>query len=282
MDAGRGSGTIEAMRRRAVLRAAGLVWVLVLVPSAAIPARAWEPATRRAIALDALKLMPPTLRTVLERNREPLLRGMLEPMASEDDPSHRPASGGGTLEAEIGEAAAGVTAAVDAQAPFSEVAKRFGLLAHRVSDAAFPPNASGRSGAGHYGHFRSFAESRRPKFPLVFYGHDDAALERADFDAFAARVVSEARREDGNLARAYAAAGNPPAPSAFDDRSIPFAVASLSYSRAVTYVARAWIAAWREANGDLGYTPYMKFRKRSEPAGSDGAPDATASGRGHP
>lgn len=266
------------MRRRTVLRVAGVLTLLL----AAVPSRAWVPETRRAIALDALKLMPASLRTVLERNREPLLRGMLEPMTSESGPSHRPASEGGTLESEIRDAAEAVAAAVDARAPFSEVAKRFGLLAHRVSDAAFPPNAAGRAGAGHYAHFRSFAESRREKFPLVFYGHDDPALERGDFDAFAAGVVAEARREDANLARAYAAAGSPPQPSAFDDRSIPFAIASLSYSRAVTYVTRAWIAAWSKAHGDLGYTPYLKFRKRSEPAADERAPDATASGPGRP
>ena len=48
------------------------------------------------------------------------------------------------------------------------------------------------------------------------------------------------------------------APSAFDDRSVPFAIGSLSYSRTVTYIVRAWLAAWDGAHGDLGRTPYMR------------------------
>ena len=64
--------------------------------------------------------------------------------------------------------------------------------------------------------------------------------------------------EDRELARAYAAAGDPPAAAAFDDRSIPFAVGSLSYSRAVNDIVRAWLTAWRMAGGDTGRTPYAK------------------------
>ena len=70
--------------------------------------------------------------------------------------------------------------------------------------------------------------------------------------------MAEARAEDTELARAYAAAGNPPAAAAFDDRSVPFAVASLSYSRTVTRVVRVWIRAWRDASGDVSRTPYLE------------------------
>jgi hypothetical protein len=152
--------------------------------------------------------------------------------------------------------------AVETRKPFAEVCRRFGELAHFVADAAFPPGAGGQSGIERYEHFASFAESRREKFPLVFYGHGDPDLDRGDFRAFTLGVLQRSRGEDGELARAYAAAGDPPNPAAFDDRSVPFAVASLSYSRCVTDIVRVWLAAWKRAHGDLGRTPYLEPRKR--------------------
>ena len=98
----------------------------------------------------------------------------------------------------------------------------------------------------------------------MFYGHEEDGLARDDYRAFAAGVVRRASAEDRELARAYAAAGDPPDPAAFDDRSVPFAVGSLSYSHGVTDLVRVWLAVWRRAGGDMGRTPYVK-RKPTDP-----------------
>ena len=200
--------------------------------------------------------MPASLRLALERYREPLLRGMLEPLTHEDDAGHLPPWQAGTLDATIASNAAAVVRAVESAAPFDEVARAFGELAHYVADAGFPPGAAGAPGTARYADFSAFCESRRPRIPLVFYGYDDEDLARGDFGAFALRVMQRAKREFPNLERSYVAAGTPPNPAAFDDRSVPFAVASLSYSQTVTDVARGWLAAWRTAHGDTGRTPY--------------------------
>jgi hypothetical protein len=73
---------------------------------------------------------------------------------------------------------------------------------------------------------------------------------------FTLGVLERARAEDGTLAKAYAAAPSWDDPIAFDDRSVPFAVASLSYSHAVTDIVQAWLAAWSRCHGDMGGTPY--------------------------
>jgi hypothetical protein len=80
--------------------------------------------------------------------------------------------------------------------------------------------------------------------------------------------MDAARAEDEGLARAYAAAGGAPGTEAFDDRSIPFAVGSLSYSHCVTDIVRVWLAVWRLAGGDMGRTPYME--PATEPSTSGG------------
>ncbi len=242
---------------------------LVLIAIAAAPrAEAFPPETRLRIVDEAIRLMPASLRLALENHREEVRRGALEPLAEEDGPEHRPPRDGGSLDRAVAAAASDVVAAVARPAPFPEVCRRFGRLAHFVTDAGFPPGASGAEGDARYASFSRYVAVKLPKFPLVFHGHEDPALSRGDFAAFARAILDQARNEDRHLARAYLAAGDPPDPAAFDDRSVPFAIASLSYSRSVTHVVRAWLRAWEEAGGDLGRTPYAK-----PPAATAGAPE---------
>ena len=55
---------------------------------------------------------------------------------------------------------------------FKEISRRFGRVAHFVTDAGFPPAMDSASG-DRYTHFSAYCEAKLPKFPLVFYGHDD-------------------------------------------------------------------------------------------------------------
>lgn len=241
------------------------VCVLGAVLLAALgPAAAWTPRTRVHMTDEAVRLMPASLRLALVAQRERLLRGMLEPMRGEDDPGHRPPWAAGTLDREIEARAAELRETLSRQTPFGELAERFGALAHYVLDAGFPPGMTDGDGDGRYAHFADFCESRSERFPLVFYGHDDDDLARADYRAFALDSMQRARREDAELSRAYAAAGSPPDPAAFDDRSIPFAVGSLSYSHTVNEVVRVWLAVWESAGGDVGRTPYRKIAPAPE------------------
>jgi len=233
------------------MRRATTILSALAVLVAALPAAAWTPRTRMEMAEEAVRLLPASLRITLEANRESLLRGMLEPMTEEDDPAHHSPAAGGTVDATVeAEAEALMAALARPRTPFDQLALGFGRLAHFVADAGFPP---GVGESGHYEHFADFCESRREKFPLVFYGH----LEVQDFADYTRQMMARAGTDDIELARAYAAAGNPPAPEAFDDRSVPFALASLSYSRTVTDIVRVWLSAWESAGGDMGRIPYM-------------------------
>lgn len=245
------------MIRRLLPTAVLALWAVGLAP-----VHAWAPRTRLSMADESVRLMPASLRLALENERDAVLRGALEPLTQEDGDEHRPATQGGTLEATILARAHALTVAVEQGAAFHEIARRFGELSHYVADAAFPPGAAGREGAARYAHFAGFCDSRRERFPLVFLGHDDPDLSRGDYLAFARRVEEGAGAGDRDLARAYAGAGESPAPLAFDDRSVPFAVASLAYSQAVTYTVRVWLRAWQDAHGDLSRTPYLSTEQR--------------------
>lgn len=207
---------------------------------------------------DAIKLMPKSLRMALEKNREAVLRGALGPMVTEDAPEHRAPWAEGKLGQQVETEARGLIEVLSKRTPFPELSERFGRLGHYVMDAGFPPGVGAEGGDTRYAHFAEFCENRLPKFRLVFYGHEDAPIEDDDFLRFAGAVMVRARDEDRELARAYSLAGDPPRPSAFDDRSIPFAVGSLAYSHTVTDIVRAWLAAWRLGGGDVGRTPYLE------------------------
>lgn len=244
------------------MRVARRLLIASLVVTAASPALAWTAATRVVMIDDAMKMMPTALRDVLERRKNDVRRGMLEPMTLEDSGAHRAPWDGGTLEQSVDAAARDLVSGAETRVSFHDVARRFGVLAHFVADAGFPPAAAGASGAARYAHFASFCQTRRERFPLVFYGHDNDALAKDDFKAFTLGVLTRARTEDVNLERAYAAAPSWNDPGAFDDRSVPFAIASLSYSHAVTDIVQAWLAAWRRCHGDLAGTPYAGAGKR--------------------
>jgi hypothetical protein len=202
--------------------------------------------------------MPAALRAALAHYREPLLRGALEPLSAEDGPDHRSPAAGGRLDGRLAEEVQALVAALDRPTSFADVARRFGGVAHFVLDASFPPAAGAAEGPEHYAHFAAFCQSRMERFPLVFGGHADPHLVAGDWPGFVRGLLREAGEDDRRLGRAYAAAGEPPAAAAFDDRSIPFAIGSLSYSRGVTGLVRVWLAAWQRVGGDMAQTPYWE------------------------
>ena len=240
---------------------AGLTLLATLFSS---PVDAWAPETRVRMTEAAVQLMPASLRLVLETNREALLRGSLEPLTKEDDSDHRPPWASGTLDERFVREVNALAASLADPKSFERVAERFGAVAHFAADAGFPPGMTDGDGGSHYLHFAGFCESRRDKFPWVFYGHDDPDLETTDYAAWIQSTMNRAKIGDRALSRAYAAAGDPPHPSAFDDRSIPFAVGSISYSKSVTDIARVWLTAWAEAGGDMGFTPYKNSTPRGD------------------
>lgn len=235
--------------RRARL-AAGILLVL-----ATTPARAWVPQTRVRMIDEAVRFMPPSLRIALEKHRTELLRGMLDPMTREDGAEHRAPAQDGTLEQSVAVEAAKLAALLAEPTPFSTIAEQFGKLAHFVLDTGFPPGV-GPGADGRYRLFGEFCESRRKRFPLVFYGHANERLGRGDYRGYALETIERSLQDDRRLAETYARAAEHPHASDFDDRSVPFAIGSLAYSRSINDVVRVWLTVWEKAHGDMGGTPY--------------------------
>jgi len=239
-------------------------WPLVVLLICLVSrAYAWAPQTRVRMTDEAVRFMPPSLRLALENHRTELLRGVLNPMKTEDDPGHRVARGG-TLEASVAAEAAKLHAMLQEQTPFARIAEQFGTLAHYVLDAGFPPGVS-EDGEDRYHHFAEFCQERSERFPLVFYGHENEALADQDYRGYARQTIERSRQSDRQLAYAYERYAEHENASAFDDRSVPFALGSLSYSRSVNDVVRVWLTVWENAPGDMGRTPYRETSETQPP-----------------
>jgi len=108
------------------MRAPGTVLAALVSLGFVTNAGAWTAATRVVMVDDAIKLMPPSLRTVLEHRRNDVRRGMLEPMTQEDAAGHRPPWDGGTLPASVDGAARDLVSGSETRVSFHDVARRFG------------------------------------------------------------------------------------------------------------------------------------------------------------
>jgi len=268
---------------------------LLLLPALPGEAFAWTEATRRRLLDDAMKVSPPALRAVLDHHRKDLERGMLDPSRHENEEVHyQLADGRGGLAGEaIVRTQEDIRTILAGHRSFRHFAYAMGTLAHLIADVEFPLNASDADPREplYREAYRSYIEKCLPRIPFVFDRQKPAALEKGDPRAFVAACASRAVRNYDLIGPAFKDDGTPRSPQALDERSVPYGIASLSYSHAASDIAWVWLYVWKSVNGDLSGTPYLnaaapekvtlpkpapKGKKPAPAAGSSGAPTGPA------
>jgi len=227
----------------------------------ATEAPAWTPRMEEAIVRQSMRLMPPSLRRILERHRGELMAGLREAARTEGQPGHSlvPGQKGASTASSLESLTAKTISSIDHHRPFSTIARQMGMLAHFVCDLNNPLKVSDddpREG-DYEATYQEYVAGNLKKYPLVFYGWSDPALDLGRIAAFAESTASRSRRDYEFISRAYSSDNPAPPASRFDERSIPFGIGSLGYSRSVTDTAKVWLHVWREANGDTEGTPLM-------------------------
>jgi hypothetical protein len=237
------------------IRGAIAAGVLLALPEVV---QAWPAPISDAIVRDARRLLPHSLRVALARRDEAirmemgrlpeglpqaigsdLLSGQLQP----ETVALVQKSGDGVLvDFKARRVGAGLV--------------RLGALARvpiDLSDPALAPE-DGLPGAVREQYYL-FLQANLSKMPVVLT--DPAALElsRAQMPDYWQALLKDSRAQTAILRAEMLRGGKVVDYRSIDYRSPVFAVASLSYSRAVTAVAATWLAVWREARGDLTLRP---------------------------
>src|SRR5437773_8004801 len=244
------------MSRRA--QAAGLI-VLFFWPAAL--AQSWTDATRSRMVRDALKISPPALSEILEHFEKDLLRGMLEPSRHESEEVHfQLADGKGGLAAiAIDRKVRDIRGLLARRAPFGSVTYEMGVLSHLVADVEFPLSASDADPREplYRDAYSRYIERMLDRIPFVLDRDAPPALEKDDIQGFVMDIARRAGRNYALIGPAFKDDGTPKSPSALDERSVPFGIASLSYSHSTSDIAWIWRHLWVSINGDMRGTPFL-------------------------
>lgn len=243
---------------RALTLIAALTSCLAL---SATEAPAWTAGMEETIARQSMRLMPPSLRRILERHRGDLIAGLREAASAEGEPGHSlvPGQQEPSTASSLESLTAKTIASIDRHRPFATVARQMGMLAHFVCDLNDPLKVSDDDPReGDYAEaYAEYVGRNLRKYPLVFYGWQDAELDSGRVVVFAENAARRSRRDYEFIARAYSPDNPAPEASRFDERSIPFGIGSIAYSRSVTDTAKVWLHVWRKAHGDTEGTPLM-------------------------
>jgi hypothetical protein len=221
---------------------------------------AWSDNTRVRIVDQAVRLAPPSLGRLIRRHIEAAREGATAGFDREMGPTHAlTPSGKGKADDELWRLVREAITGIEQREPMRVFCQRLGRISHVIADLNHPFHTGGldlRSDAP-YSDFSAYMEDVAERVPLVFYGWQDDLLGAKNLKPFARQIAQRSSRDTEPLKRAYYPNGTLVSSSTFDDRSIPFAVASLGYSRSVSDTANAWFYVWSQVGGDLRGTPYL-------------------------
>jgi hypothetical protein len=244
------------MSRRA--RATGF---LLLFFWPAVLAQSWTDATRSRMIRDALKVSPPALRDILEHFEKDLIRGMIEPSLHESEEVHfQHADGkGGLAGVAIDRKVRDIRELLARRASFGSVTFEMGVLSHLVADVEYPLNASDADPREslYRAAYSQYIERKLNRIPFVLDRDPPPALAKNDIQGFVRDIARRAGRNYSLIGPAFKDDGTPKSPSALDERSVPFGIASLSYSHSTSDIAWIWRHVWTSINGDLHGTPFL-------------------------
>jgi hypothetical protein len=237
------------LTRRALLPALILGLALPAIAAGGTPSPRISGANMAESALlRSRKLMPDSLRQVLERRETFLLRGFRDPA--------RPADLGAARR-ELEGALAEQRLMLAGFPHFDDIVASFGRIARAVCELnALRRHCPGEQAAAWFDDYEPYMERKSALFVPVFYDYSPLLFTERDLPAYVESMEARNRDYAARVMDVYRQGGSS---RTFDDRSPAFGLAALHYSHTITDVANVWLYCWREANGDLGGVPFFPY-----------------------
>jgi hypothetical protein len=205
--------------------------------------------------------MPASFQRIMRRHKEEILRGCLKPDENGED-AHRYDlhQRSGYLQQRILELSTAIPEKITSHRPFREIAEDFGRLAHYMSDLNDPLllKEDDPREPRYRIDFAIYAEKNIDKYPWVFEGHEHLLLNEGRLQDYIQEVAIHASSKYARLGEAYFPNGEMVSSDTFDPRSLPFGIASLSYSHSISRTVQIWFYTWKQSHGDITYTPLYK------------------------
>lgn len=239
--------------------------------AAALVSRAdcWTPKTYQLVVVKSVRLMPGSFRRVMMRHQVEILDGSLHPDAElESHHTYDLKTKSGFLQDRILELSQVIPQKIHNHATFAEVARDFGRLSHYMADLNDPLILGDNDPREpqYSTDFAVYTEKNIGLFPWIFDGHEDPVLQKGNEKEFLYNIASTAVEKYDRIGEAYFPEGALVSSDTFDWKSLPFGIASLSYSHSITRTVQMWFYVWRKAHGDTTFTPYFSKQKaRSHP-----------------
>lgn len=222
-------------------------------------AECWTSKTYQLVVVQSLKVMPYSFRNVMYQHKEEILSGSLTPdQLGEAGHKYDLKSQNGFLYDSIADLSVKIPKRMNERASFAEIAFFFGSLAHYATDLNDPlllMDDDPREPA-YQSDFAIYLEKNIPLFPWIFSGHESDLLKKDQLRDYVFQLARDSSRNYAVIGDAYYPQGSLVSSDTFDLRSLPFGVASLSYSRSIESTVQIWFYVWRKAHGDITFTPF--------------------------
>lgn len=246
-----------------------LFFFVLLFWNCAGPGECWTAKTYQLVVVKSVRLMPASFRNVMMSHKEEILKGCLQP---DDGPesahTYHVGSHSGYLQDRILELSAAIPGKIHDHVPFQQIARDFGALSHYMADLNDPlilGDSDGRE-PQYRDDFAVYTEKNIALFPWIFGGHEDPVLQAGREAEYLSSTATVSVERYERIGEAYFPEGALVSSDTFDARSLPFGIASLSWSRSITSTVQVWFYVWRKAHGDTTYTPFFSKQKaRSHP-----------------
>jgi len=233
------------------------------------PVAAWPSSLMESVTRDARRLLPKSLAMLIERQEREILEDA-QRLSPELEAALAADLALGRLSREtidLVDARGVETVGLLRKGQVSEAIPRLGAVARIAADIADPTLTAGATPVPPEvaREYYAFLSENLAKIPVVLEDPAALRLKREGLGSYWQARLTRTRDDSVVMLGQLYPGGRVVDHRNFDYRSPIFAVASLAYSRAVTAVAAAWLALWREAKGDMTMMPRLTVVVPREP-----------------